>query len=51
VACEQVDLLERVAVDEAGDALARRQLAFRVLAVERFGVAVARLVLAPAEIV
>src|SRR5258706_270847 len=46
---EDVQLLERVAVDQARDALARGQLVLGVLAVERFRVAVARLVLALPE--
>src|SRR5260370_22693363 len=43
--CEDVDFLERVAVDQPRDALARGELVLGVLAVESFGVAVARLVL------
>ena len=48
---EQVDLLERVAVDEPRDALPRGQLAFGVLPRERLGVAVAGLVPPLAEVV
>ena len=48
---EEVDLLERVPVDQARDPLTRRQLAFRVLAPERLGVPMACLVFAPAQVV
>ena len=48
---EQIDLFERVAVDQARDPLSRGQLAFRVLPGKRLGVAVARLVLALAQLV
>ena len=41
---EEIDLLERVAVDQAGDPLPRRQLALGVLAVEGLGITVAGLV-------
>src|SRR5260370_39591965 len=43
--CEDVDFLERVAVDQSRDALASGELVLGVMAVERFGVAVPRLVL------
>ena len=42
---EDVELLERVAVDQPGDALARRQLVLGVLALESLSVAVAGFVL------
>src|SRR5439155_9662780 len=48
---EQVDLLERVAIDEPRDALARGQLALGVLSRERLRVAVAGLVPPLAELV
>src|SRR6267142_1971343 len=48
---KDVDLFERVPVDQARDPLASGQLAFGVLPVERFGVAVPRVVLAPPELV
>src|ERR1700682_5082919 len=48
---EDVELLERVAVDEASDPLPRRELALRMLAVEGVGIAVSRLVLALAQLV
>src|SRR3974390_1155782 len=46
---EQVDLLERVAVDEPRDPLARGQLVLGVLPVERLGVTMPGFVLALAE--
>src|SRR6266481_2206868 len=46
---EDVELLERVAVDQARDALARGQLVLGVLTVERLRITVARLVLALPE--
>jgi hypothetical protein len=48
---EDVELLERVAVDKTRYALARGQLAFRVLPVERLGVSVASLVFALPQLV
>ncbi len=48
---EQVDLLERVAVDQAIDALPGGELALGVLAIEGFGVAMPGLVLALAQLV
>ena len=48
---EEIDLLERVAVDQAGDPLPRRQLALGVLAVEGLGITVAGLVLPLAQLV
>ena len=51
VPSEEIDLFERVAVDQARDSLAGGQLPLRVLALERLGVAVAGLVLALAQLV
>src|SRR5487761_982273 len=48
---EDVELLERVAVDKTRNALARGQLALRVLAVERLGVAMPGFVLALPQLV
>jgi hypothetical protein len=48
---EDVELLERVAIDQPGYALARGQLAFRVLPVERLGISVAGFVFALAQLV
>ena len=51
VAGEEVDLLERVAVDQARDPLPSGELALGVLALERLRIAVAGLVLALAQLV
>jgi hypothetical protein len=48
---EDIELLERVAVDQTRYALARGELALRVLPVERLGVAVSGFVLALPQLV
>jgi len=51
VAGEEIELFERIAVDQSRDALARGQLALGVLALKGLGVAVAGLVPALAQLV